>query len=62
MNFKQELKDLTERAKLSSKLITLINVAKHIESEITKVEQEIVKLDVEVAKNGLERNKIQSDQ
>lgn len=62
MNFKQELKDLTERAKLSSKLITLINVAKHIESEITKVEQKIVKLDVEVAKNGLERNKIQSDQ
>jgi|TARA_R100000084_G_C4575926_1_gene111494 uncharacterized protein YfcZ (UPF0381/DUF406 family) len=62
MNFKQELKDLTERAKLSSKLITLINLAKHIESEITKVEQKIVKLDVEVAKNGLERNKIQSDQ
>jgi len=58
MNIKQELNDLTERAKLSSKLTTLLDVVKHIEDEITKVEQEIVKLDVKVAKNGLERKKI----
>tara|TARA_A100001201_G_C3936843_1_gene155284 strand:- start:163 stop:339 length:177 start_codon:yes stop_codon:yes gene_type:complete len=58
MNIKQELNDLTERAKLSSKLTTLLDVVKHIEDEITKVEQQIVKLDVKVAKNGLERKKI----
>jgi hypothetical protein len=58
MNIKQELNDLTERAKLSSKLTTLLNLVKHIEGEVTKVEQEIVKLDMEIAKNGLERKKI----
>ena len=62
MNIKKELNDLTQRAKLSSKLTTLLSLVKHIENEITEVEQEIVKLDMEVAKDGLERTKIQSDQ
>jgi hypothetical protein len=58
MNIKKELNDLTERAKLSSKLTTLLSLVKHIEDEITKVEQDIVKLDMGVAKDGLERKKI----
>lgn len=62
MNIKKELNDLTQRAKLSSKLTTLLSLVKHIETEITQVEQEIVKLDMGVAKDGLERTKIQSDQ
>jgi len=58
MNIKNELNDLTERAKLSSKLTTLLSLVKYIEDEITKVEQDIVKLDMGVAKDGLERKKI----
>lgn len=62
MDIKKELNDITQRAKLSSKLTTLLSLVKHIETEITQVEQEIVKLDMGVAKDGLERAKIQSDQ
>lgn len=62
MDIKKELNDITQRAKLSSKLTTLLSLVKHIETEITQVEQEIVKLDMGVAKDGLERTKIQSDQ
>ena len=56
------LKQITKRAELSAKLLTLINLVNDLEDKITDTEKEIVKLDMEITKDGLERKENQLDQ